>query len=121
MWDMPDNTTSIALIQEFLRADKPVAAVCHAPVALLNAQGPDGRPVLRGKRVTGFTNSEESAVGLTEVVPFLLEDRLRERGGEFTRSEQDFAPHVVVDGTLVTGQNPASSAPAARELLGMLR
>lgn len=121
MWDMPDNNTSIALIQEFLRADKPVAAVCHAPVSLVNVQGPDGQPLLRGKRVTGFTNSEENAVGLTEVVPFLLEDKLRERGGEFSRSEQDFAAHVVVDGKLVTGQNPASSAPAAKELLGLLR
>ena len=120
MWDMPDNATSIALVEQFLRADKPVGAVCHAPVALVNVSRPDGQPLVSGKRVTGFTNSEESAVGLTEVVPFLLEDRLRERGGEFSRSEQDFGAHVVVDGTLVTGQNPASSAPAARELLNLL-
>lgn len=120
MWDMPDNATSIALIEQFLRAGKPVGAVCHAPVALVNARTADGQPLVSGKRVTGFTNSEESTVGLTEVVPFLLEDRLREQGGEFTRSEQDFGAHVVVDDKLVTGQNPASSAPAARELLALL-
>lgn len=120
MWDMPDNATSIALVEQFLRANKPVGAVCHAPVALVNVRRADGQPLVSGKRVTGFTNSEESAVGLTEVVPFLLEDRLRERGGEFSRSEQDFGAHVVVDDRLVTGQNPASSAPAARELLNLL-
>lgn len=120
MWDMPDNPTSIALIEQFLREDKPVAAVCHAPVALVNVTEDDGKLLISGRRVTGFTNSEENAVGLAEVVPFLLEDRLRERGGEFGRSAEDFAPHVVVDGRLVTGQNPASSAPAAHELLALL-
>lgn len=120
MWDLPDNATSIALVEQFLREDKPVAAVCHAPVALVNVRRPDGQSLVSGRRVTGFSNSEENAVGLSEVVPFLLEDRLRERGGVFSRAEDDFSPYVLVDGKLVTGQNPASSAPAANELLGLL-
>ncbi len=98
---------------------KPVAAVCHAPAALTNTRRPDGSYLVPGKNVTGFANSEEDAVGLSDVVPFLLEDRLRERGGNYRKAD-DFAPYVQVDGTLVTGQNPASSAPAATELIGLL-
>jgi putative intracellular protease/amidase len=120
MWDMPDNPTSIAMIEAFVRADKPVAAVCHAPAALVNVRGKDGQYLVKGKRVTGFTNAEEKAVGLAEVVPFLLEDRLKERGGLY-RKGADWTPHVEVDGKLVTGQNPASSGPAAKELLRLLR
>ncbi len=120
MWDMPDNADSIALIQDFVRAGKPVGAVCHAPAALTNVRNDDGSYLVAGKRVTGFTNSEEATVGLTDVVPFLLEDRLAERGGEFQKTD-DFAPYVVVDGNLVTGQNPPSSAPAATELLKLLK
>lgn len=120
MWDMPDNGASIALLEDFVRGDKPVGAVCHAPVALTNVRRPDGSYLVDGRRVTGFTNSEEAAVGLTEVVPFLLEDRLKERGGQYARDE-DFSPYVLVDEKLVTGQNPASSAPAAEELLKLLR
>lgn len=120
MWDMPDNDASIALLEAFVRGDKPVGAVCHAPVALTNVRRHDGSYLVDGKRVTGFTNSEEAAVGLTEVVPFLLEDKLKERGGQYDKDE-DFAPYVLVDGKLVTGQNPASSAPAAEELLKLLR
>jgi putative intracellular protease/amidase len=116
MWDMPDNVTSIALIEAFVRSDKPVAAVCHAPAAFVNVRGKDGEYLVKGKRVTGFTNAEEKAVGLAEVVPFLLEDRLKERGGLYSKGA-NWAPHVQVDGKLVTGQNPASSGPAARALL----
>lgn len=120
MWDMPDNATSIALIEAFVKADKPVAAVCHAPVALINVRGKDGERLIKGKRVAGFTNTEEEAMGLTAVVPFLLEDRLNERGGIYSKAA-NLAPYVQVDGKLVTGQNPASSGPAAEELLKLLR
>ena len=120
MWDMPDNATSIALIETFVKADKPVGAVCHAPAAFVNVRGKDGKYLVKGKRVTGFTNAEEEAVGLTEVVPFLLEDRLKERGGVYSKGA-NWAPYVRVDGKLVTGQNPASSGPAAEELLKLLR
>jgi putative intracellular protease/amidase len=120
MWDLPDNPASVALIEAFVKADKPVGTVCHAPVALVNVRGRDGEYLVKGKRVTGFTNSEEEAVGLTAVVPFLLEDRLKERGGIFSKGP-DWAPYVQVDGKLVTGQNPASSEPGAKELLKLLR
>src|SRR5512140_1426732 len=120
MWEMPDNPTSIALIEAFVKADKPVAAVCHAPAALVNVRGKDGQYLVEGKRVTGFTNAEEKAVGLTAVVPFLLEDRLKERGGVYSNGAS-WTSYVQVDGKLVTGQNPASSGPAAEELLKMLR
>ena len=119
MWDMPDNATSIALIEAFVKAGKPVAAVCHAPAAFVNVRGKDGEYLVKGKRVTGFTNAEEEAVGLTAVVPFLLEDRLKERGGVYSNSA-NWASHVQVDGKLVTGQNPASSGPAAKALLKLL-
>jgi len=120
MWDMPDNATSIALIEAFVKADKPIGAVCHAPVALVNVRGKDGEYLVKGKRVTGFTNAEEEAVGLTTVVPFLLEDRLKERGSIYSKTA-NWVPYVQVDGRLVTGQNPASSEPAAEELLKLLR
>jgi putative intracellular protease/amidase len=116
MWDLPDNTESIALLEAFVRAGKPVGAVCHAPAALVNVRTPSGEYLVRMKRVTGFSNTEETAVGLSAVVPFLLEDRLKERGGLYSKAA-DWAPHVEVDGQLVTGQNPASSAPAAAVLL----
>lgn len=120
MWDMPDNATSIALIEAFVKADKPLGAVCHAPVAFVNVRGKDGEYLVKGKRVTGFTNTEEVAVGLDYVVPFLLEDRLKERGGVYSKTA-DFAPYVQVGGLLVTGQNPASSGPGAEALLKLLR
>jgi len=120
MWDLVVDTTSIALIEAFAKAGKPVAAVCHAPVALINARGPDDKFLVSGKRVTGFSNEEEQAIGLASVVPFLLEDRIRERGGLYRRGPL-WAPHVEVDGKLVTGQNPASSVPVARSLLDLLR
>ena len=120
MWDLVVDTTSIALIEAFAKVGKPVAAVCHAPVALINARGPDDKFLVSGKRVTGFSNEEEQAIGLASVVPFLLEDRIRERGGLYRRGPL-WAPHVEVDGKLVTGQNPASSVPVARSLLDLLR
>jgi putative intracellular protease/amidase len=120
MWDMPDNATSIALIEAFVKADKPVGAVCHAPVALVNTRGKDGEYLVKGKRVAGFSNAEEEAVDLTAVVPFLLEDRLKERGGLYSKGA-NWAPYVQVDGKLVTGQNPTSSVPAVKELLKLLR
>jgi putative intracellular protease/amidase len=120
MWDMPDNQTSIALIEAFVRADKPIGAVCHAPVAFTNVRGKDGEYLVKGRKVTGFTNSEEQAVGLEEVVPFLLEDRLKERGGKYSKAA-DFQPYIQVDGLMVTGQNPASSAPGAEALLKLMR
>src|SRR5450759_348214 len=120
LWDLSDNATSIALIEAFVRADKPVAAVCDALAAVVNVRGKEGKYLVRGKRVTGFTNAEEQAVGLTEVVPFLLEDRLKERGGVYSKGA-NWAPYAQVDGKLVTGQNPASSGSAAEALLKLLR
>jgi len=119
MWDMPDNATAIALIRAFVEAEKPVAAVCHAPVALVNVRDTNGRYLVEGKRMTGFSNAEEEEIGLTAVVPFLLEDRLKERGGIYSKAG-NWAPYVQVDGKLITGQNPASSIPAAEELLKLL-
>lgn len=119
MWDMPDNASSIALIEAFVKADKPVGAVCHAPAALVNVRGKDGEYLVKNKRVTGFANEEEDAVGLTAVVPFLLEDRLKERGGLYSKGDI-WAPYVQVDGKLVTGQNPASSGAVAEELLKLV-
>lgn len=120
LWDLSHDPTSLGLIEGFARAAKPVAAVCHAPAVLLNATSAAGEPLIAGKRVTGFSNSEEAAVGLSEVVPFLLEDRLRELGGSYERAEDDWAPHVVCDGDLITGQNPASSEGAAQALIARL-
>jgi putative intracellular protease/amidase len=119
MWDLPDNPESIALIEALIRDGKSVAAVCHGPAALVNARTPVGSHLVSGKNVTGFSNTEENRVGLTDVVPFLLEDRLRERGATYSKAE-DFAAYVVVDELLITGQNPASSAPTASALLGVL-
>ena len=119
LWDLAEDTYSIKLIEQFWAAGKPVAAVCHAPGVLRKVTKPDGSPLVKGKRVTGFTNSEEEAVGLTSVVPFLVEDELKKAGGLFERTN-DWGEYAVVDGHLVTGQNPASSAIAAEELLKLL-
>jgi len=102
-----------------LAAGKPVAAVCHAPGVLRHAKNPDGSSVVNGKTVTGFTNTEEEAVGLTQVVPFLVEDMLKANGGKFSKLA-DWQPYVLSDGALITGQNPASSEPVAQALLKML-
>lgn len=119
LWDLAEDKRSVALIEQFDRAGKPVAAVCHAPAVFRHARGADGQPLVKGKEVTGFTNSEEEAVQLTKVVPFLVEDMLKADGGHFTRGD-DWASHVVVAGRLVTGQNPASSEAAAEALVKLL-
>lgn len=116
LWDLAEDPVSIALIEKTLAAGKPVAAVCHAPGVLRHAKAPDGRPLVEGRKVTGFTNTEEEAVGLTQVVPFLVEDELKAKGGIYSKLG-DWAVYVVTDGVLITGQNPASSGPAALELL----
>lgn len=120
MWDLADDPTSIALIEAFARAGKPVGAVCHAPAAFTNVRDPSGVYLINGRRVTGFSNEEEQAVQLDRVVPFLLEDRLTERGGLYHKGPQ-WEPHVEIDDRLVTGQNPASSVPVAEALLKLLR
>lgn len=119
MWDLAESPVSAALIESFVAADKPVALVCHAPGVLRHVKAPNGRPLVEGKKVTGFTNSEEAAVGLTEVVPFLVEDELQAKGGIYSRGP-DWGPYVLQDGLLITGQNPASSAPAAEQLVDVL-
>jgi putative intracellular protease/amidase len=119
MWDLTNNTASIKLIESFLEQGKPVSAVCHAPSVLLNTKDAAGEPLLKGKKVTGFTNTEEAAVGLTDIVPFLLEDELTKRGGLFSQGA-DWSPYIVEDGLLITGQNPASSAAVANALLAKL-
>jgi putative intracellular protease/amidase len=120
LWDLSVDPDSIALIEAFNIQQKPIAAVCHAPAVLAPARTPDGEPLVKGKKVTGFTNTEEEAVQLTHVVPFLVEDRLKELGGLFSKAA-DWQPYVVRDGLLITGQNPASSEPAAEELLRVLQ
>jgi putative intracellular protease/amidase len=120
LWDLTKDPDSIKLIQEFWSAKKPVAAVCHAPSVLFNVKDENGEPLVKGKKVTGFTNTEEEAVQLTKVVPFLLEDELKNKGGQYSKKE-DWASYVVKDGLLITGQNPASSEEAAKELLGLLK
>jgi putative intracellular protease/amidase len=120
LWDLAEDSHSIALIESFLAANKPVALVCHAPGVLRHVKAADGRPLVEGKRVTGFTNSEEDAVGLTDVVPFLVEDELKAKGGLFSRGP-DWGSYVVQDGLLITGQNPGSSFATARALLDALK
>lgn len=120
LWDLAEDPVSIALIEKTLAAGKPVAAVCHAPGVLRHVKGADGKPLVAGKSVAGFSNSEEAAVGLTDVVPFLVEDMLKSNGGRYTKGP-DWAPHVAVDGLLITGQNPASSEPVAEALLAALK
>jgi putative intracellular protease/amidase len=119
MWDLTDNVDSIALIESFLAANKPVAAVCHASAAFLNIMDADGEYVVKGKAVTGFSNTEEDAVQLTDIVPFLLEDELVKRGGDYQKVA-DWNAFAVQDGLLITGQNPASSELAADKLLAAL-
>jgi putative intracellular protease/amidase len=120
LWDLASDPTSIALIEGFFVAGKPVAAVCHAPGVLRSAKTALGEPVVKGRNVTGFSDSEEQAAGLAEVVPFLVEDALKALGANYSKA-QDWQPHVVTDGLLITGQNPASSEPAARTLLQALQ
>ncbi len=119
LWDLAEDKASIKLIEDFAKSDKPISAVCHAPGVLRHVKGPDGAFLVKGKKVAGFTNTEEDAVGLTDVVPFLVEDMLKANGGDYSKGD-DWASHVVTDGKLITGQNPASSEAAAKALLGLL-
>ena len=120
LWDLANDADSIALIEAFAKADKPTGFVCHAPGVLKSVNGPDGKPLVEGRKVTGFTNSEEEAVGLTDVVPFLVENVLIANGGDYSKGP-DWGSYVVVDGKLVTGQNPGSSSEAAEAMLGLLK
>lgn len=119
MWDLPTDATVGRIVAEFLAANKPVAAVCHGPAALVGARGKNGVPVVAGRKISAFSDSEERAVGLMNVVPFALETRLRELGAD-VKTGADFQPFALRDGVLVTGQNPASSDQVARLLLDAL-
>lgn len=116
LWDLADDRHSVALLEAFIAAGKPVALVCHAPGVLRDVKTAEGTPLVQGRKVTGFTNTEEAGVGLTEVVPFLVEDMLKAAGGHYSKGP-DWGSYVVTDGVLITGQNPASSAETAAVLL----
>ncbi len=120
LWDLAEDADSIRLIEAFAASDRPVGAVCHAPAVFKHTKGANGKPLVDGKRVTGFTNTEEDAVQLTDVVPFLVEDMLKANGGLYEKSD-DWASFAITDGKLVTGQNPASSEAAAERLLALLK
>ncbi|SET53582.1 type 1 glutamine amidotransferase domain-containing protein [Hymenobacter actinosclerus] len=120
LWDLAEDKKSIELIESMYAAGKPVAAVCHAPGVLRHVKAANGEPLVKGKSVAGFTNSEEEAVQLTKVVPFLVEDMLKANGGNYSKGA-DWAPYVTQAGNLITGQNPASSEPAAEALLKLLK
>lgn len=119
LWDLHNDKDSIALIEEFIAAGKPVATVCHAPAVLLKAKDQNGDPLVKGKKVTGFSNSEEAAVELTDVVPYLVEDQLIAMGGLYQKVE-DWNSFAIVDGLIITGQNPSSSAAVAEALVKAL-
>lgn len=119
LWDLAEDADSARLIETFASSDRPVGAVCHAPAVFKHTKGVDGNPLVSGRKVTGFTNTEEEGVGLTDVVPFLVEDMLKSNGGEYHKGD-DWASFVVTDGKLVTGQNPASSEEAAERLMSLL-
>lgn len=119
LWDLAEDRDSIGLIERLYADGKPVAAVCHGPGVLRRAKAADGTPLVKGKNVTGFANSEEAAVGLTDIVPFLVEDALTVSGGKYSKAA-DWADYSVADGNLITGQNPASSESTARALLKQL-
>lgn len=120
LWDLAEDKHAIALIETMAAAGKTVSAVCHAPGVLRHPKSEGGAPLVQGKKVTGFTNTEEAAVQLTDVVPFLVEDMLTRNGGAYSKGP-DWQPYVVTDGKLITGQNPASSAPAAQAVLHQLQ
>jgi putative intracellular protease/amidase len=119
LWDLAEDADSKRIIEAFAAKDLPVAAVCHAPAVFRHTVGTDGKPLVSGKRVTGFTNTEEEAVGLTDVVPFLVEDMLKANGGSYEKGD-DWGVYTIVDGKLITGQNPASSEEAAEKLLALI-
>jgi len=120
LWDLAEDKHSITLIESTIAAGKPVAAVCHAPAVLRHTRTADGAPLVKGRKVTGFTNTEEDAVQLRNIVPFLVQDMLIENGGDYSKAA-DWQSHVVRDGLLITGQNPASSEAAALALLDLLK
>lgn len=120
LWDLAEDKDSIALIEAMYAAGKPVSAVCHAPGVFRHAKTADGSSLVAGKSVTGFSNSEEAAVGLTDVVPFLVEEMLAANGGKYTKAD-DWQPHIAVEGHLITGQNPASSVGVAEAVLAQLK
>ncbi len=120
LWDLAEDADSKRLIEAFASSDRPIAAVCHAPAVFKNTLGTNGKPLVAGRQVTGFTNTEEEAVGLTDIVPFLVEDMLKANGGIYQKGP-DWGSFVLVDGKLVTGQNPASSEDAAKKLLELCR
>jgi len=119
LWDLAEDAISAKLIASFYAHHKPVSFVCHAPAALKNVKDSDGQPLVKGKNVTGFTNTEEDGVGLTSVVPFLVEDMLKENGGNYQKTG-DWQPFAITDGLLITGQNPASSVVVADHLMALL-
>jgi len=119
LWDLANDENSIHLIEDFYNHQKPIAFVCHAPAALIKVKGEDGEPLVKGREVTGFSDTEEEAVGLTKIVPFLLEDELQKLGAKYSKGE-NWSSFVKKDGLLITGQNPASSAEAAKLLLSTL-
>ena len=120
LWDLAESEDSVTLIESFYGMEKPVSFVCHAPAALKNVRNEDGEPLVKGKKVTGFTNTEEELVQLIDVVPFLVEDMLKEKGGIYSKVG-DFEPYALEDGLLITGQNPASSEKVAELLLNQLQ
>ncbi|MCG8236686.1 type 1 glutamine amidotransferase domain-containing protein [Tenacibaculum finnmarkense genomovar ulcerans] len=120
LWDLAEDVASITLIEEFNNQNKPIAFVCHAPAALKEVKNADGTPLVNGKKVTGFTNSEEQAVGLTDIVPFLVEDMLTKNGGIYSKKD-DWNAYAIQDGNLITGQNPASSELVADKLINSLK
>ena len=119
LWDLANDINSITLIEKFNSQDKPIAFVCHAPAALKSVKATNGNPLVKGKKVTGFTNTEEAAVQLTDIVPFLVEDMLNENGGIYSKKE-DWTAYAIQDGNLITGQNPASSELVAEKLIRSL-
>ncbi|WP_394758555.1 type 1 glutamine amidotransferase domain-containing protein [Flavobacterium sp.] len=120
LWDLTTDKNSIKLIEDFWDAKKPVATVCHAPSVLLNVKDEDGNFLIKGKKVTAFSNTEEVAVKLDKIVPFMLEDEIKKKGGIYSKKE-DWTSYVVKDGLLITGQNPQSSGEVAKELLAVLK
>ncbi|MDP4209219.1 MAG: type 1 glutamine amidotransferase domain-containing protein [Bacteroidota bacterium] len=120
LWDLASDSISIALIESFYKHNKPLAFVCHAPAALVKVKAPNGEPLVKGKEITGFSDTEEAAVKLTRVVPFLLEDELKKLGAHYSKGD-DWSSYVKKDGLLITGQNPASSEAAAKALLDLLQ
>ncbi|PAU95320.1 type 1 glutamine amidotransferase domain-containing protein [Aliifodinibius salipaludis] len=120
LWDLAEDEDSINLIESFNKSDKPVGFVCHAPAALKEVKGTDDEPLVNGRKVTGFSNEEEEAVGLTDVVPFKVEDMLKENGGKYSKADS-WEAYALEDGNLITGQNPASSELVAQKMLGQLK